>query len=91
MFRLTQLMPNFVRVDMNQTSVWFSYETLVAFKDRRELVVCENVWSKTTGKHLNSIDPEKKHRYPRSQFLEQLNQSDLYPDSFTHCPYCGRG
>ena len=42
-------------------SLYFSYDTLVAFRGDigngyRELVVHTNDWSTTTGKHLNWID-----------------------------------
>lgn len=42
---------------------WFSYKTLIAFKYRgSDLVIRENEWKTTTGKHLNWIDPDKKKR-----------------------------
>ena len=38
-------------------SVWFSYKTPVAFQNGSgPIVVRENVWGPTTGKHLNAID-----------------------------------
>ncbi len=52
--------------------IWYSYQTPVAFQiGRDELVVCENVWSKTTGKHLNLIDDgPKDRRLSREAFLK---------------------
>jgi hypothetical protein len=44
-------------VRLGRLSLWFSYETLVAFQvDGFPRVVRENVWGPTTGKHLNAID-----------------------------------
>lgn len=38
-------------------TVWFSYQTPVAFRvDEHLKVVRENIWGPTTGKHLNWID-----------------------------------
>ena len=49
---------------------YFSYETLVAFKTPiKPLVVHENVWGSTTGKHLNWIDGgDKKGRLSSDKF-----------------------
>ncbi len=52
-----------IQTDRNQTTIfwdnmtlWFSYHTLVAFRVGSVKVVHKNVWSNTTGKHLNAID-----------------------------------
>lgn len=37
-------------------TVWFSYQTAVAFRTAEGRVVHANHWSRTTGKHLNWID-----------------------------------
>lgn len=39
---------------------YFSYKTLVAFRGRNGLVVRQNEWGPTTGKHLNAIDGGSK-------------------------------
>lgn len=61
---------NAVSVSIGELDLHFSYETLVAYWDPPDgLVVCENIWSKTTGKHLNIIDGgEKKERYKKDEF-----------------------
>lgn len=56
-----------------------SYSTIVAFEyPGHQLVVRDNVWSTTTGKHLNWIDGgNKKHRHDKEGFnkaLELLKQ-----------------
>lgn len=49
--------------------LYFSYETLVAFKvPGYQLVSVENVWGPTTGKHLNWIGEPKDARLPRGDF-----------------------
>lgn len=63
---------NAMRATIGQITVWFSYDTFVAFKlGGGDPVVCENIWGNTTGKHLNSIDlGEKSHpRVTREEFL----------------------
>ena len=59
--------------------VFYSYSTPVAFQPRNssEVVVCENVWSITTAKHLNWIEdwagyPRKQNRLKRGEFKEAL-------------------
>ena len=53
---IEKIKPNLTRVIVGDLSIWFSYETPIAFSSPDELVVLENVWGSTTGKHLNSID-----------------------------------
>ena len=53
--------------------VWFSYNTIIAFwTPDSGLVVSENVWSKTTGKHLNWLEPDKKCRVSNDDFNAML-------------------
>jgi hypothetical protein len=57
------------RVDFGFVSVWFSYETAIAFQfEGRPVVVHENIWSQTTGKHLTAIDGGKGLRVPQTTF-----------------------
>ena len=60
---------------LGDVTVYFSYETPVAFSaPGHGLVVRENDWGPTTGKHLNWIDSgDHKLRIPGSEF-EQLLQ-----------------
>ena len=54
---IEKIKPNLTRVIVGDLSIWFSYETPIAFKVYGQpRVVRENVWGPTTGKHLNSID-----------------------------------
>lgn len=49
------------KVYVGPITLWFSYNTCVAFRtDRRGGVVRKNDWSATTGKHLNIIDGGSK-------------------------------
>jgi len=54
--------------------VYFSYKTPVAFNHPSTgLVVRDNNWGPTTGKHLNWIDGgDKKNRVAGSEFEKQL-------------------
>lgn len=57
-------------VQLGDVTLYFSYETLIAFEGP-ELVISENVWSRTTGKHLNWISRDKDKRVPYSKFKER--------------------
>ena len=54
---IEQIKPNFTKINVGTVMVWFSYDTPIAFKVYGQpRVVRENIWSTTTGKHLNAID-----------------------------------
>ena len=63
---------------INDKAIWFSYETPVAFWNGNKLIVSENEWGCTTGRHLNSIDgggrEEKEKRIPHEELLRILNK-----------------
>ena len=62
-----------LRVDIGTLSLYFSYETVVAFQDVDGLKVRQNDWSTTTGKHLNWIDGgDKKARLASQDFEDAL-------------------
>lgn len=60
--------------------LFFSYQTLVAFKiPGQPPVVRKNDWSVTTGKHLNAIDDgNKKTRVDEAKFTELL-EAQIHP------------
>lgn len=63
---------NFNRVTVGNITLYFSYETVVAFRTPQTgFVVSENVWSRTTGKHLNWISG-KSDRIPHAEFERKL-------------------
>jgi hypothetical protein len=68
---------NALRVQIGGLALWFSYQTIVAFREPGKLVrVCENCWGTTTGGHLNAIDDgDKKSRLKPEVFQAEL--SDL--------------
>jgi len=68
---------NTMKVSVPGLTLYYSYETIVAFYTwDTGLVVCENVWSVTTGKHLNWIDGgDKKGRLPVEEFDKQLEET----------------
>jgi len=67
---------NFNKVEIGDLELYFSYETPVAFRTSKTgLVVSENIWGSTTGKHLNWLDGgRKQHRIPNDEFEKQLNE-----------------
>jgi hypothetical protein len=60
-------------IEVGDCTFYFSYQTCVAFNaPDTGLVVSENKWSVTTGKHLNWISDDKKRRIPNSEFEAKL-------------------
>ena len=54
---------------VNGNSFYYSYKTLIAFHTSKTgLVIRENEWKQTTGKHLNWIDSDKKKRVSGDEF-----------------------
>lgn len=53
---ITVLAPNFTRLDIGTVTIWYSYQTTIAFMADGKKTVRVNSWSSTTGKHLNAVD-----------------------------------
>lgn len=65
-----------LEVDLETITLYYSYKTIVAYQDREDgLVVSENKWGTTTGKHLNWIDDDHKSRKPHSVFTKMLEEA----------------
>ena len=63
-----------IRVHVGRLTLWFSYETIIAFDSPiTGFWIRENDWSTTTGRHLNEIDEDKEVRLRSALFEEQLN------------------
>lgn len=66
--------PNETTIHLPGLTIWFSYETPVAFRSADSFQVRENDWSVTTGKHLNRIDGGNKgSRIPGAVFERLLD------------------
>ena len=79
---IEQIKPNFTKVNIGTVMVWFSYDTPIAFKVYGQpRVVRENIWSTTTGKHLNAIDggtkTAKANRVSSDEFDRELDELEL--------------
>ena len=62
-----------IQTRIGNVTLWFSYNTVVAFSDGYGRKVCENVWGAITGKHLDWIDGgNKKSRISSEEFDKQL-------------------
>lgn len=72
MVELENITTNLTCVIVGNIVLYFSYKTPIAFIKDQELVCSENVWSRTTGKHLNKIMRDKKTRINHEEFVEQL-------------------
>lgn len=71
---------NETAVQIGTRRFYFSYNTLIAFvgtnsKGKFFDCVIQNLWSVTTGKHLNAIDGgDKKSRFGKKEFEKQLQE-----------------
>ena len=72
---------NSICIQLGNKSIYYSYDTVVAFEGynskgvRFDLMVSENCWGPTTGKHLNWIDGGRKNkRLSRDEFLRKLSE-----------------
>jgi len=62
--------------DSNGNQFYYSYKTLVAFRaGSGSLVIRENVWGPTTGKHLNWIHPDKNLRVNSEVFQQKYAEA----------------
>jgi len=65
---------NTIAIMLNDLTIYFSYNTIVAFDFNGELFVVKNEWGPTTGKHLNWIDGgDKSSRLSSTDFNKLLN------------------
>ena len=61
--------------DAKGNKFFFSYKTIVAFQKAGELMCCcKNVWSTTTGKHLNWLEPDHSNRLTYSDFANKFEK-----------------
>jgi hypothetical protein len=80
MIRLNSISSNFTKLSIGDFQFWFSYETCIAFTHPKlGFLISENIWSNTTGKHLNQLEPDKKQRLKYLDFKEHL---DIFLESF---------
>ena len=66
---------NTLRFDIGNVSIWYSYQTPVAFSKDGEFHIRENDWNVTTGKHLNWIDRDHSKRIPGNKFEKLLAEA----------------
>ena len=65
-----------IDVRVGSLTLHFSYQTVVAFDSPFSgFVISENVWSMTTGRHLNDIDPDMSLRIPNGAFEQKLQET----------------
>jgi len=83
-----------IKTERGLFELYFSYKTLVGFyyetepkawkdsKDREKYWikkrVSENIWSTTTGKLLNELEPDKKKRVNYEQFKNEVAEMMIF-------------
>ncbi len=61
-------------IDAENNKFYYSYQTIVAFDYEGKLYCCENVWTVTTGKHLNWIESDKSKRLDYEAFTAKFKE-----------------
>lgn len=59
--KLTKITNNFSKLIVDNATIWFSYETPIAFKVKysiNDTFIAKNQWSRTSGKHINRVKEE---------------------------------
>lgn len=65
--------PEAIRLHVCGIIFWFSYDIIVAYHaSETGFVVCENVWSRTTGKHIAYLCQDRVERTDHKTFTEGL-------------------
>ena len=62
-------------VTIGRIKLFFSYKTIIAFSCDSGFYCSKNIWSRTTGKFLNDLEPDKNKRLPNDLFNFKLNQA----------------
>ena len=69
-------------VEIGNLTLYFSYDTVVAFNFKGQQYISENLWTRTTEKHLSRINSDKSRRIKRDIFEkllgEAINESQSY-------------
>jgi hypothetical protein len=69
---------NTLRVELGTITLYYSYKTIVAYSDIQDgLIVHENIWGVTTGKHLNWLDNGDKANRKDSNVFDEMLQKAL--------------
>ncbi len=72
--RLKQIAPNFTRINIGETVLYFSYETLVAFEVDGRIYATQEKYSRTTSKHINLLNVDE---YIPAEEWEQFTKKKL--------------
>jgi hypothetical protein len=69
---INMISQNLTEVAIDELTIYYSYTTPVAFHHKGVFNISENIWSRTTSKHLNIIHDDKAIRIPNPDFLKKL-------------------
>lgn len=59
MTKLKKLANNFHVLECGGLTIWFSYETPIALKNKEDIIILTlNEWGTTTGRHINAVKRE---------------------------------
>ena len=61
-------------IQIGGLTLYFSYSTIIAFRDEQDDAIIKNYWGATTGGHLNSINEDKSKRIDDIEFNKRLKK-----------------
>ena len=72
-----KIMNNLHRISFNGMEFYYSYKTLVGFRDNQEILISQNEWGSTSGLHLNNItalcNAHLVERIPHKELMNRVN------------------
>lgn len=67
--------PTLKEIRIGDLDIFYSYTTPVAYRyPGKGLRVAKNIWSNTTGRHLNMIGGQKEDRINHADLLAELRE-----------------
>lgn len=73
--KLIKITNNFSKLIIDDTIIWFSYKTPIAFKVKHSIndtFIAKNQWSRTSGKHINKVK-EEVERYVEVDYKDLVS------------------
>lgn len=61
-------------IDIGNLTLYFSYDTVIAYQDKADFHICKNIWGTTTGRHMNRLSRDKSEREDPEVFGKGLDE-----------------
>lgn len=61
-----------IQTEKGNIKLFFSYSTIISFCNNSDNATIKNLWSNTTGKFINELEPNKEVRLEEDEFKKRL-------------------